>query len=431
MADKLYISSITLPSGSTYDIKDAEAREMIEALQGYTEYLGVTTTELVDGVTTSPVVVIAGESVTAKKGDIVTYESKEFVYNGTVWQEFGDLSGLGDLAFKDTASADYTPEGTVTISVATSTNETAAVAPAQSGEVTYTPAGSVSLTQTEKTLLISPAQSGDATYTPAGSVSLATSEKTVEVSAGVGDTNYTPAGSVSLTQTEKTLEVAAAASGAATYTPAGSVSLSTSEKTLEIAPAQSGEATYTPAGSVSVSVTPDTDSTSVTPITDVGTLPSYTLPTLSTSVANETLTIGFDQGTFSAGTLPTKGTAVEVVTGISSASGTFSGTGARLVAAVETPDSASFSGTGARLETAVTTTDSAAFSGTGVHLEGAVDTADSASFSGTGARLAAAVSTVDSASFNGTGVRLETGNIAVPATFSGSFEGEEATITVS
>lgn len=107
-----YISEVTIGE-NTYDIKDAEARELIEALESATDYLGVTTTELEDNVTTSPVVVIAGESVTAVKGNSVNYGSKEFIYNGTVWQEYGDLSGLGDLAGKDEATGTFTPTGSV------------------------------------------------------------------------------------------------------------------------------------------------------------------------------------------------------------------------------------------------------------------------------------------------------------------------------
>lgn len=109
MAD---ISKITMPSGTTYDIKDATARELIEELEGYSSFLGVTTTELTDGATTNPITV-NGQSVTAKAGSIATYGSKEFIFNGNAWQEFGDLSGLGSLAFKNSATGSITPSGTV------------------------------------------------------------------------------------------------------------------------------------------------------------------------------------------------------------------------------------------------------------------------------------------------------------------------------
>lgn len=110
------ISKIKVGSTS-YDIKDADARSRIEALESYSDFLGVTTTQLVDGVTTSPVITINGDSVTAKKGNIAIYGSAEFIYDGTVWQEFGDLSALqnllGDLAYEDTAEGTFTPAGTV------------------------------------------------------------------------------------------------------------------------------------------------------------------------------------------------------------------------------------------------------------------------------------------------------------------------------
>ena len=58
------LSSITLPSGTTYAFKDTVAREMIEDLTKYAKFLGVTTTEIEDGSTTNPIV-INGESVLA------------------------------------------------------------------------------------------------------------------------------------------------------------------------------------------------------------------------------------------------------------------------------------------------------------------------------------------------------------------------------
>lgn len=68
---------------------------------------GVTTTEITDGSSTNPVV-IDGSSYTAKSGDMVTYNSTEFVFNGTVWQEFGAASTI----FTETLAAGDT---TITI----------------------------------------------------------------------------------------------------------------------------------------------------------------------------------------------------------------------------------------------------------------------------------------------------------------------------
>lgn len=106
MAD---ISKITLPSGTVYDIKDTVARQ---SAAGGIKLLGTTTTALTDEATTNPIV-INGSSVTAQNQDAVFYGKKEFVFDGTMWHEFGDMSGLGALATKDSASGSFTPQGTV------------------------------------------------------------------------------------------------------------------------------------------------------------------------------------------------------------------------------------------------------------------------------------------------------------------------------
>ena len=106
MAD---ISKITLPSGTTYDIKDSVARA---AIGGAIIIKGTTTTALTDESTVNPIV-IDGESYTAVTNDAVFYGNKEFVFDGNKWHEFGDMTGLGDLATKNNASGSYTPTGTV------------------------------------------------------------------------------------------------------------------------------------------------------------------------------------------------------------------------------------------------------------------------------------------------------------------------------
>ncbi len=125
-------------------------------------------------------------------------------------------------------------------------------------------------------------------------------------------------------------------------------SITPTKSTVTVSNASSGTATYTPAGTVStptITVTPNT--TTVNSITAVGTLPSCTLPVFSTSVSGETLTLGWSAGSFSAGTLPTKGSNTTVATGIKSATSTqpsFTGTGARLVTDSEVMTGASFVG---------------------------------------------------------------------------------------
>lgn len=87
------ISKITLPSGTTYNIKDAGARELIEQLSGSTAYLGITTTPLYDECTTSTISV-NGEDISVSNGNIAIYGKREFIFDGTKWSEFGDLELL-------------------------------------------------------------------------------------------------------------------------------------------------------------------------------------------------------------------------------------------------------------------------------------------------------------------------------------------------
>lgn len=99
------ISELKLPSGTVYQIKDTQARSA-------KNWIGITTTALTDGATTNPIT-INGQSVTAVEGNIASYDEAEFIFNGSAWQEFGDLSDLGTLAYKDSASGSYTPQGSV------------------------------------------------------------------------------------------------------------------------------------------------------------------------------------------------------------------------------------------------------------------------------------------------------------------------------
>lgn len=122
MAD---LSKLTV-GGQEYNFKDAQAREDIAALESKKVWLGITTTALTDGATTNPIE-IEGEEVTAVSGDWCAYGQKEFVFNGTAWQELGDLSDLGDLAHKDSASGTYTPQGTIGAQTVTVTPQTTSV----------------------------------------------------------------------------------------------------------------------------------------------------------------------------------------------------------------------------------------------------------------------------------------------------------------
>ena len=100
-----YLSEIELPSGTVYKLKDEEARQA-------KSWVGITSTALTDGATTNPIT-IGTSSVTAVSGNITSYNNQEFIFNGTAWQAFGDLSDLGSLAYQNSASGNFTPEGSV------------------------------------------------------------------------------------------------------------------------------------------------------------------------------------------------------------------------------------------------------------------------------------------------------------------------------
>lgn len=192
MAD---ISKITLPSGTTYDIKDAVAREEIATIVGgnVVRFIGVSTTQITDGGTQVPT--IAGWSDTVKGGDICFYGAAEFIWgNDSKWHETGDLSSLGDLAYKDTASGEITPSGSVSQPTFTGTSSTVTItATGVSSGGNYTPAGAIDLSTTSKATTFS------GTFTPSGTVTVTTkttTNKTAAVSSAAGTATYTPAGSV-------------------------------------------------------------------------------------------------------------------------------------------------------------------------------------------------------------------------------------------
>lgn len=149
------ISKVQIGS-TTYDIKDATARtdiaELRNSMSGAMHYIGVaknaintttavTTVVIVDGTT-------PGKTVTLNSGDVVIYDKLEYVWSDSdnKFHEFGSTGSLKALAFKDSASASYTPAGGVS-SGFTGTQETLKHNITNMGTVstsaTYTPAGTV------------------------------------------------------------------------------------------------------------------------------------------------------------------------------------------------------------------------------------------------------------------------------------------------
>ena len=133
-----------------YEIVDKQGREQIsintnniddlyDIVAGGVHYRGKTTSNIFDGADVNPII-INGETYTAQAGDLVIKdveggESLEFVFDGTVWSELGSTGVLGTLAYKDNASTQYKPKGSVT----TTLSQTNTQATLTKGD--YTPAG--------------------------------------------------------------------------------------------------------------------------------------------------------------------------------------------------------------------------------------------------------------------------------------------------
>ena len=184
------ISKITLPSGTTYDIKDATARSQIQALTGgdAVVFIGISTTALTDGGNETPTV--GGETVTPATGQLFFYSTQEFIYGSdSKWHALGSLDSLGSLAYKNSATGTVTATGTVSQPSFTGSSSSVTITSEASDSGNYTPAGSVSFTNANQTATVSAANSGDATYTPAGNVAA----PTISVSsAGATDTIKNP-----------------------------------------------------------------------------------------------------------------------------------------------------------------------------------------------------------------------------------------------
>lgn len=433
------ISTITLPTGGTYYFKDEEAREQIEALASYSDFLGVTGTEIEDGDTTTPIM-IGGKAVYPEPGNIVLYGSKEFIWNGTAWAEFGDLSAitsmLGDLAYVDTASTDYTPEGEV------------------SGEFNGEESN-VSLSVNTRDLCEA-LNNNSNFYGEEGNISASgtVASQDIVISGGEGTTTYTPAGTIvnkGFTGTQSTISL--------NYTPEGTVTASFegSQGTVTTSGVPAGVVTigeivasltgnYTPQGTINGVVTAvTTTSVTVNEVTDRGTLPSLTgdyTSLLKVNVSNEDLTFTAVSNWFSAGTLPTissvafnavssvttsdvalSGTTVLISAGFSGTDTTFSGTFTPAGNVVN----GSFVGTPATISTSYTPsgTISADFSGTGTRLTGTFASAN-VSVSGTFTPQG----TLSMSAGDGTIVAAE-GTFTPVGTIDLSFSGTPRTITVS
>lgn len=290
-----YISKVNLAGDNkTYYIKDQWARDQIATIGEYKHYLGVTTTALVDNVTTNPVVSIGGTDVTADVGSIVSIRQSgkpdtEFVYapkvnqsatDPGIWQEFGSSGSLGQFAYVDKGTVTIKPKGTVSKPTFTGTQGSVSVSgttsasnisvkvsstATPSGNAGYQPSGSVTSSYTTTDSSTSITSTG--TFTPSGSVAygstdsskILTSTGTFTPAGSVSSTFTGTQGSVSVSATAKTIEVTGNTSvptGKTGYTPAGNITYSAN--TL------SSTGSFTPSGSVSASFTGTAGTVTVT-----------------------------------------------------------------------------------------------------------------------------------------------------------------------
>lgn len=403
MAD---ISKLTLPSGTTYNIKDAKAREDIASIEqsiaGGVSFIGETTTAISDGSTTNPIV-INGNNHTAISGNLVVYGKKEFVFDGTKWIEFGDLGTLKALAFKDSASGSFTPQGNV--SAPTFTGAESSIVfdieenPATTSPLTgifYTPKGSVSqpsFTGSNSTFTGS--------YTPSGTISFDSTwayARAHDVSPDQ-NANYQPKGEVTLTKENKTISVSST-TGTATYTPSGTVSA----PTISVATAGATTTIKNP--------TSTTCAKTVAVAAPGATAPSNNLTYYS--VSGETLSL-YQIGYTTGAAITTSNVTVKTGDAAYSATApTFTGSGARLVTeSISIPSQAQFSGQWARIEAPYPST------------IGFTGTAGNVSVSGTPS------GTVSQPTFTGTKILLDGTTTAAGTNSAPTFTGTAGTITVS
>lgn len=352
MAD---ISQIKLPSGTVYNIKDAEARSQIAALVGgdAVVFVGVSSTALTDGGTETPTV--GGVQKTPATGQLFFYGTNEFIWGSdSKWHALGSLDTLGDLAYKDSASGTYTPAGTVSQPTFTGSSSTVTITATDNSNGNYQPKGTVS-----QPTFTGSSTTSTGTFTPSGSVTVSTK-----------------------TTSNKTATVSPADSGTATYTPAGTMT----QPTISVATAGS---TTTIKNPTSVTVAK----------TVVAAAPGATAPSNAItyySVADETLSL-YQIGYTTGASITTENKTVKTGDASYTATGcAFSGTGVRLVTgniAVPSTYEASFSGTEGSVSVTGTPSGSVSqptFTGTKAQLSGsttASGTVSQPTFTGTEATI--------------------------------------------
>lgn len=131
-ASKVTYGTYANPASGTLPAKISEIETRLStintAIEGGVHFVGTTNTELVDGATATPV--ISGKAdYKPTLGDVVLYNNKEFIWNGSAWEELGDLGRVATLetwrtnlvkadiavAHQFVTEVDIAADGTVTI----------------------------------------------------------------------------------------------------------------------------------------------------------------------------------------------------------------------------------------------------------------------------------------------------------------------------
>lgn len=310
MADLPEISKITLPTGTTYRIKDEVARQ---GMSGAIVLRGTTTTALTDGATTNPITLdtTPPTEYTAVANDAVFYGNKEFVFDGTNWHEFGDMSGVRNMGKVDQGTVTIKPKGSNSSSAVSFGAHTTATVLKSTVTATVPKVTSTTkyLTASASGTAVGVATSGSA-ITSLGDASTDTFVKSYPGATSKLETTTVTGVSGSTTASKATAGTAknVATTGTAVTVASGSLGTETSTRTAN-----------TPMWGASVSnetlsfTFKPISTTSVTPAVANGTITPYTFADVTVPKAASAAT------TVATGSLAANGSGSSVMTGLGTA----------------------------------------------------------------------------------------------------------------
>lgn len=119
------LTTITNGLSASIATNAQEISSIKTAISGGTHFIGISTSQITDGGTQKPT--IGGAQKNVNNGDIVIYGNKEFIWNGTAWEELGDTTAESD---RITALEDWKPTITAAVSDAQTTANKAVTAAA-------------------------------------------------------------------------------------------------------------------------------------------------------------------------------------------------------------------------------------------------------------------------------------------------------------